>query len=29
MIGGDDVEVTGVTRGGERVAMLSGGEWQL
>jgi aminopeptidase len=29
MIGGDDVSVTGVTAGGERVPVLRGGDWQL
>lgn len=29
MIGGDEVEVTGVTREGERVPVLRGGLWQL
>jgi aminopeptidase len=29
MIGGDDVSVTGVTGGGERVPVLRGGAWQL
>jgi aminopeptidase len=29
MIGGDDVEVTGITRSGERVPLLRGGVWQL
>jgi aminopeptidase len=29
MIGGDDVEVTGVTRDGARVAVLRNGAWQL
>ena len=29
MVGGDDVEVTGITRGGERVPVLRGGSWQI
>jgi aminopeptidase len=29
MIGGDDVSVTGITRGGERVPLLRGGDWQI
>jgi aminopeptidase len=29
MIGSDDVGVTGVTRGGERVPVLRGGSWQF
>jgi aminopeptidase len=29
MIGGDDVEVTGTTKGGERVPILRGGAWQI
>jgi len=29
MIGGDDVEVTGIEPGGERVPVLRGGAWQL
>ena len=29
MIGADDVEVTGITRGGERVPVLRGGDWQI
>jgi aminopeptidase len=29
MIGGDDVAVTGVTRGGERVPLLRDGAWQI
>ena len=29
MIGADDVTVTGVTAGGERVPVLRGGDWQL
>ncbi len=29
MIGGDDVDVTGLTREGERVPVLRGGVWQL
>jgi aminopeptidase len=29
MLGGDDVDVTGVTRGGERVPVLRGGRWQI
>jgi aminopeptidase len=29
MIGGDDVGVTGITSGGERVALLRGGDWQI
>jgi aminopeptidase len=29
MIGGDDVDVTGVTAAGERVPLLRGGSWQL
>jgi aminopeptidase len=29
MIGGDDVDVTGVTSAGERVPVLRGGAWQL
>jgi aminopeptidase len=29
MIGGDDVAVTGITHGGERVPVLRGGAWQL
>jgi aminopeptidase len=29
MIGGDDVDVTGITGGGERVPVLRGGDWQI
>jgi aminopeptidase len=29
MIGSDDVSVTGVTDGGERVPVLRGGDWEL
>ena len=29
MIGGDEVDVTGMTRAGERVPILRGGSWQL
>jgi aminopeptidase len=29
MIGSDEVTVTGVTRGGERVPILRGGDWQV
>jgi aminopeptidase len=29
MIGGDDVDVTGITRDGDRVPVLRGGEWQI
>jgi aminopeptidase len=29
MVGGDDVSVTGITRDGERVPVLSGGAWQI
>ena len=29
MIGGNDVDVTGVTRDGERVPVLRDGAWQL
>src|SRR5207237_10214506 len=29
MIGGDDVDATGITRDGERVALLRGGAWQI
>ncbi|MFN2466654.1 MAG: aminopeptidase [Gaiellaceae bacterium] len=29
MIGGDDVDVTGLTRDGERVPVLRGGDWQI
>ena len=29
MIGGDDVDVTGVTRDGSRIPVLAGGAWQL
>jgi aminopeptidase len=29
MIGGDDVDVTGITRSGERVPVLRGGAWQI
>jgi aminopeptidase len=29
MIGGDDVDVTGLAAGGERVPVLRGGAWQL
>jgi aminopeptidase len=29
MIGSDDVEVTGVTRGGDDVPLLRGGVWQV
>jgi len=29
MIGDDDVDVTGVTGGGDRVAVLRGGAWQI
>ncbi|HSC92489.1 MAG TPA: aminopeptidase [Gaiellaceae bacterium] len=29
MIGGDDVDVTGITRDGDEVAVLQGGAWQI
>jgi len=29
MVGSDDVEVDGITAGGERVALLRGGAWQV
>ena len=29
MIGGDDVDVTGITRAGERISVLRGGAWQI
>lgn len=29
MIGGDDVDVTGITRGGERVPVLRSGAWEI
>ncbi len=29
MVGGDDVDVTGITHGGERVPLLRGGVWQI
>jgi aminopeptidase len=29
MVGGDDVDVTGITRGGESVPLLRGGAWQV
>jgi aminopeptidase len=29
MIGGDDVDVTGITRGGDRIPVLRGGAWQI
>ena len=29
MVGGDDVDVTGVTEGGDRVPVLRGGAWQI
>ena len=29
MVGGDDVDITGVTRGGDRVPLLRGGAWQI
>ena len=29
MIGSDDVDVTGVTKAGERVPVLRGGTWQI
>jgi aminopeptidase len=29
MIGGDDVAVTGITRDGDRVPVLVGGDWQI
>ena len=29
MLGGDDVDVTGITRGGERVPLLRAGAWQI
>jgi len=29
MVGGDDVDVTGITRGGERVPLLRDGAWQV
>jgi aminopeptidase len=29
MIGGDEVEVTGITRAGDEVALLRGGAWQI
>ena len=29
MIGGDDVEVTGITADGDEVPVLRGGSWQI
>jgi hypothetical protein len=29
MLGGDDVDVTGLTRDGEHVPLLRGGRWQV
>jgi aminopeptidase len=29
MIGSDELDVTGVTTGGERVPILRGGDWQI
>jgi aminopeptidase len=29
MIGSNDVAVTGITKGGERVPVLRGGDWQI
>jgi hypothetical protein len=29
MIGGDEVDVTGITRAGDRVLVLRGGAWQI
>jgi aminopeptidase len=29
MVGGDDVDVTGITRGGKRIPVLRGGAWQI
>jgi aminopeptidase len=29
MVGGDDLDVTGITRGGERLPLLRGGAWQI
>ena len=29
MIGADDVDVTGITRDGDRVPVLRGGAWQV
>jgi aminopeptidase len=29
MIGGDDVDVTGITSSGDRVPLLRGGAWQI
>jgi aminopeptidase len=29
MVGGDDVDVTGITHGGERIPLLRGGAWQI
>jgi aminopeptidase len=29
MLGGDDVDVTGITHGGERIPVLRGGSWQV
>ncbi len=29
MVGGDDVDVTGITRGGDRVPLLRDGAWQV
>ena len=29
MIGSDDLEVTGITRGGDRIPVLRGGNWQI
>ena len=29
MIGSDELEIAGITRGGERVPVLTGGRWQL
>ena len=29
MVGGDDVDVTGITRDGKRIPVLRGGAWQI
>ena len=29
MLGGEDVDVTGITRGGERIPVLRGGGWAV